>query len=156
MPVDTITYTSHGPANNRKIVYDITMLNSNEFKYVIRTTDAGFDADAFISRLTNKINERVKAHEVERWLEDTEALIAPDEAATPRYLSTWRAAYKDGVKEEHQRLGYKMTREVNAATVTPAQMNTAWGMDDAERIAFLGRVEIAHDKWVDTQDDVGE
>jgi hypothetical protein len=138
------------------VIYHVTLVNGREFDYSINTTDVGFDATAYVPTLTDKINEDLKEDEVNRWLSETEALITPDEAVVQRYLSTWRAAYKDGVKEEHQRLGYKMTREVNAGTVTPTQMNTAWGMDDAERIAFLGRVEIAHDKWVDTQDDVGE
>ena len=156
MPVSTITHATYGPANKRRVVYSVTMVNGKTFEYVVRTVDVAFAEAAFVPSLTIKLDESAKEGEVITWLDDTEALIVPDEAAIPRYLSTWRARYKDGIKEEHQRLGYKMTREVNAGTVTNPQMNSAWGMSDAERIAFLGRVETAHDKWVDTQDDVGE
>jgi len=102
------------------------------------------------------LEEQARVAEIENWLEDTEAIAVPDHAARPRYLSTWRARYKKCAKEEHRRLGYKMHREVLAGTFTNPQMNNAWNMTNAERNAFLGRVEAAHDGWVTLQAEVGE
>ena len=120
------------------------------------TNDVGFDPVAFYPTVEAKIDEGLKAGEIEDWLNDTEAIAVPNHAARPRYLSTWRARYKNGTKEEHRRLGYKMHREILAGTFTNPQMNNAWGMTNPERTAFLGRVEIAHDKWVTLQAEVGE
>jgi len=157
MSLASISFQIFQKQNHRRIVFTATDHLAQTHRYgPVVTTDVGYDPETVKESIRLKMEDGLAGQEVQDWLDDTEAMAVPVHAVKPRYLSTWRAAYKNAEKEEHRRLGYKMTREDVNNTFTNPQMNTAWNMTNPERIAFLGRVATAHDGWVALQAEVGE
>lgn len=156
MSVTSITYTTQGSGTRRRFIFKVTPSVGEIFESVIETSDPLLDPATLITPLQTRLDDELARDEVESWLADTEKIANPIHAVRPRYLSTWRARYKEAVKAEHRRLGYKMHREVLAGTFTNPQMNSAWNMTNPERTAFLGRVQLAHDAWVTLEAEVGE
>lgn len=156
MPITSFTYITIGPANNRRVVFTAVPHVGESFEYTVHTVDPAWDPEVVKVGLQAKLEDNLAENEVEAWLANTEMLANPQHAVKPRYLSTWRARYKDAIREEHRRLGYKMHREILNNTFTNPQMNSAWNMTNPERNAFLGRVELAHDAWIVLQAEVGE
>lgn len=153
----SIAYTEYIKPTHRRIRYTYTddYLIEHKFGPVI-TTDVGYDPAVEQVAIQAKIEERLKEQEVETWLDDEELAVIADYATKQRHASTWRARYKDAVRDEHFRLGYKLYRDYLLGNFTDAQLRTAFSMTQIELDDFMSRVLIAHDQFVIIKAGVGE
>jgi hypothetical protein len=156
MPVDTITYTVRQGPRTRRITFTGTDHLAQEHYVHLETSDVGYDPEATKDGIRQSINESLKKNEVNQWLANEEMPVVATHATKQRHASTWRAQYKDAVREEHFRLGYKMYRDYLLGNFTDAQLMTAFEMTQLELDDFMGRVQIAHDHFVTTKVGVGE
>lgn len=156
MALTITSETINGSGENREVIYRVTDSLGPDFDYRMGRVPGAFDVVAYRARLVTKLEEAQKEQEVEEWLQETGTPPPLVYAVRPRYLSTWRATFKDSRREEALRLAYHMKTAIDRGDFTDAQMQTAWSMTNPELTQFNSRLETRRLVYVDILNEVAE
>jgi hypothetical protein len=157
MGLVSVTYTSAGPSDNRKVTFLATPDVGEPFTYIVRSRDPAWNPETALPLIQAKLEAKLGEREVRTWLIETEAPITTIHATKAQYAAAIRETYKHAEKEELYRLAYKLYSRYQAGDFTAAQLRAAFGMTTPEFNDFATNKLIpAHDAWIAMQSAVGE